>query len=623
MDEEIRSAGAGGESATSTALALAGASREEADAFLRDQRRHLHEQSRQIHLDVWEKRLGVVLRLGTAVIGIAIAGAMAFMVWQAAQSNGLRIQPFSVPPELVARGITGEVVAGRVLDQLNRMQAATNSRRASRSYASDWSQQGIKLDVPETGISLTELDRFLRDHLGNDIEVSGDVIAAPSGITLTVRAGRDGDASFSGPVESLPDLVHQAAEAIYRFTQPYRYSVYIRPLRPDESLALSKSMALTGLEEDRPWAFNAWGLQMRVREGVEAALDLFEKGAAKQPDNPLIRANIASAHLIKGEWEIALSQIQQAIPLVNNSQKLFRPESLDAMRQGYMGLRDRLLGNFRQAITEATAVIESADPGQVSPLADLALGQLGAHQTNAARQTFLNPPLTRTNAFYAEINEFSIALAQVQIESSMENWAGVLAGQSALDALVRKSPGFRPQLLTTFVPMLATAKGHLGRMAEAERDIAPTPANCDPCLIARAQLAEMEGEHGRADFWFARAVGNAPSIPFASEAWGRSLLARGKPDEAIAQFKLSNQKGPHFADALEGWGEALMAKNQSHLALAKFAEAEKYAPNWGRLHLKWGEALYYAGKRAEAKALFARAAQLDLTPSEKTELVPR
>ena len=64
-----------------------------------------------------------------------------------------------------------------------------------------------------------------------------------------------------------------------------------------------------------------------------------------------------------------------------------------------------------------------------------------------------------------------------------------------------------------------------------------------------------------------------------------------------------------------------MAKNQSHLALPKFAEAEKYAPNWGRLHLKWGEALSYAGKRDEAKKQFARAAQLDLTPSERAQLV--
>ena len=109
-------------------------------------------------------------------------------------------------------------------------------------------------------------------------------------------------------------------------------------------------------------------------------------------------------------------------------------------------------------------------------------------------------------------------------------------------------------------------------------------------------------------------------FPLPKPNGARSLLKRGQPDAAIEKFKLANQKGPHFADPLEGWGEALMAKNQSHLALAKFAEAEKYAPNWGRLHLKWGEALVYAGKQDEAKAQFARAAQLDLTPSEKSEL---
>jgi len=98
-------------------------------------------------------------------------------------------------------------------------------------------------------------------------------------------------------------------------------------------------------------------------------------------------------------------------------------------------------------------------------------------------------------------------------------------------------------------------------------------------------------------------------------------LDRGQPDAAIAQFTIANEKGPHFADPLEGWGEALMANNKSHLALAKFAEAEKYAPNWGRLHLKWGEALVWAGRKDDAKAQFDRAAQLDLTPSEKTQLV--
>jgi tetratricopeptide (TPR) repeat protein len=159
-----------------------------------------------------------------------------------------------------------------------------------------------------------------------------------------------------------------------------------------------------------------------------------------------------------------------------------------------------------------------------------------------------------------------------------------------------------------------------GDFAAAHAQIDKTPGDCDLCLRTRGKIDAAQKIYDGAAFWFARAAELAPSIPFAYADWGQMLLARGDPDAAIAQFTIANQKGPHFGDPLEGWGEALMAKNQSHLALSKFAEADKYAPNWGRLHLKWGEALVYAGKPDEAKVQFARAAQLDLTPSEKAEL---
>jgi len=159
-----------------------------------------------------------------------------------------------------------------------------------------------------------------------------------------------------------------------------------------------------------------------------------------------------------------------------------------------------------------------------------------------------------------------------------------------------------------------------GDIAAAHHAIDGTPADCYLCLDMRGNIDALQDNWGGAQYWFARAVSASPSSTLAYADWGSMLLARGQPDAAIAKFTTANEKGPHFADPLEGWGEALMAKNQSHLALAKFAAAEKYAPNWGRLHLKWGEALLYAGKPDQAKKRFARAAGLDLTPSERTEL---
>jgi tetratricopeptide (TPR) repeat protein len=157
--------------------------------------------------------------------------------------------------------------------------------------------------------------------------------------------------------------------------------------------------------------------------------------------------------------------------------------------------------------------------------------------------------------------------------------------------------------------------------AGAHRVIDATRADCYLCLRMRGNIDALEKSWGRAAYWFSRAAGAAPSIPFAYEDWGRMLLAKGDGPGAAAKFAIAHQKGPHFADALEGWGEALMADNQSHLALVKFAEANRYAPNWGRLHLKWGQALAYVGKTDEARAQVARAAALDLKPSEKAELL--
>src|ERR1017187_2370084 len=90
QDTGAEASGAGLDPAA-VALALGGASRAKADAFLDNQsslidiqKHHLHEQCawlvRQLHLKVWEQRMGVVLRVATAIVGIAVAAALAVMV---------------------------------------------------------------------------------------------------------------------------------------------------------------------------------------------------------------------------------------------------------------------------------------------------------------------------------------------------------------------------------------------------------------------------------------------------------------------------------------------------------------------------------------------------------------
>jgi tetratricopeptide (TPR) repeat protein len=207
-------------------------------------------------------------------------------------------------------------------------------------------------------------------------------------------------------------------------------------------------------------------------------------------------------------------------------------------------------------------------------------------------------------------------------DSAASDWRAAIADTRAYvaDLKVRNARLKSLEQSTYAIPLLAYALARAGDFSGAHREIDKSPGDCVACETARGNIDALEGKAVAATWWFARAIRDAPSIPFAYSDWGAELMAKGDLDAAIAEFKLANQKGPHFADPLEMWGEALMAKNRSDLALAKFEEAAKYAPNWGRLHLKWGEALFWAGKRDDAQKQFAVARGLDLDASDSAEL---
>jgi len=623
MADETESADAGGESATANALALAGASRAEADAFLRDQRHHLQEQLKQLSLKLWEMRLGVLLRIATAFTGLAVAAGLAYLIWNAATSNDLVIDSFQVPPDLAARGLSGPVVAAKLSDKIAAMQAQTNSQRAPKSYANGISD-GLKLDIPETGVSLAELDRFLRAKLGHDLHIGGELVLDEKGIALTARIGTDGSATVAGAPADMDTLLQTLAEQVYRITQPYRYAVWLQRERNgshvEDAIAVLKDLAAGGPAKERAWAYNGLGASLSTYQSTKTALAMHRRGHELDPENYLLVANIAALEGDFGQAEDSLRDEQTALELIL------------AHGRDY-GLPDRLAGpehSYRAAIFFARgALLEAADEARkfmavalAGATANQGIGQYvealaALHEPDAARTAQAENPVSPLALSNFQLGNFH---ARVAVAQEAQDWAGVLAAERDLLSLQARFPGWTDIRPTFFDPLMALALAHLGRFAEAEARLKTTPGDCYPCLRARAQVAALQGQDGRADFWFARAAAVAPSSPYAETEWGRALLERKQPGAAIAHFASANKIGPHFADALEGWGEALMAQNQSHLALAKFAAAEKYAPNWGRLHLKWGEALYYAGRKDEAAKHFARAAVADLTPSEKSEL---
>jgi tetratricopeptide (TPR) repeat protein len=559
-ESAVEASGIGADPAAVT-LALGSASLKEADSFLRkqgalidEQRHHLHVQLRPA---IWEKWLGVLLRAATVCVGLAVASGFGFMVWQAAHSEGLKVEAFNVPPAMAERGLTGEVVAARVIDRLSELDAQTNTGRPARSYTNAWGGEAIKLEIPETGVSLAELDSWLREKFGHETSLTGEVVRTQTGVILTARAGDDGAVSVSGSETDMDALTGKAAEA--------------------------------------------------AEGNNDLGFKMFQQALAADPDSTRPYTNLMIDYVLFGRVEEAVQAGKKALAKgLSGTAGILDRADLDMMT-----------GDYHDALPVYVEFVRTGAPG--FPLGGLLnrviAGQIGEHDLAAARVTLVDFPQSADVNFSMDARYFPL-----QIEIGTGNWRRALGHEGDMTAYMRAYPHNRHSVLAGFLPSLALAHARLGDFTAAERAIAPTPGDCYPCLIARARIAELAGRRVRAQYWFNRATAAGPSLPFAFGVKGRALLDRGLPDQAIARFTIANQKSPHFADPLEGWGEALMAKNRSHRALAKFAEAEKYAPDWGRLHLKWGEALRYSGNKDEAKAQFARATQLDLSPPDKAEL---
>jgi len=631
-------AGASGADPAAVALALNAANTdpsiaEDARAYLReqsalaaDQRKLVQLQAKELshelglrHWSLWVRHASGLLKLGlelsAGMLLLALVAGISLMVWNAAHSEGLIVESFNVPPDLAARGLTGQVLAGQLTDKLSQLQADTDSNRAPKSYSNDWGDD-IKVEIPETGVSIGEAYRFLRRWLGHETHVSGDVWRTPAGLVVAARVDGGGGA-ITGTEADLDGLIQKAAEDIYGRTQPYRYAVYLdRYGRHAEAMDIRRKVVATGDENERAWAYFSMAVA-QLDSGSPAELERLYKLAATN-GHAIALGNLALLEETLGRPELARFYYEQANDRMRDGSGDINPDFRNSIASYYALTLQRYRSDYRALLPTMEKWAEQGARTQTSPYYQLAQVQLLDHDLTAARKSL--------QSAVGSVSRLPGVGMRVRLETQMavasvaENWGAVLAAAEAMHAALRAYPGVAALARTADDPQTAIAQARLGRFADAERRLSPMPADCYPCLIARAEVANMQKQWSRADWWFARSLASNPSMPLADEQWGLALLKRGQPDAAIEKFKLSNRKASHFADPLEDWGEALMAKNQSHVALAKFAEAEKYAPNWGRLHLKWGEALVYAGKKDEAKAQFAHAAQLDLTAADKAEL---
>jgi len=588
------------------------------EALIADQRRHLHEQLRTLGLDRWSKRLRLAFQALTMLVGVLVLGLVGWMAASAASADGLSIKPFSVPPALAARGVTGEAVASRVMDRLSQMTEESRSSERQKSVDADWGEH-ISIEIPETGVSLSQLDQWLRERLGRQRRVTGELNFTPDGkLELDARIGAHVLPPQQAPETDLNAMVVRVAEAIYAQEQATSYYLYLAQHgRWAEAYELGKRRAASLDPGERSSGLIDMGQAVSAMQGELAAKPLFEQSLSTGL-NPSAAGVLADIEYGQGHWEQMSGYDREWLRRIPKWDR-FSPEA--ARHFEYNARADIALdnGDYAAALPLAIAFAQRGalgDSGNVSrPILVVAETRAHLHDIRGARAEGAAFSVSGPHdTLIAESSAFVIA-------ADAQDWSGVIAhveaSRRAAQAVLADKGASRVYWVNSFE---AVALAHLGRFAEAHALIDAAPQDSVPANLARGALAQAEGRSGEADRWYGQAVRLAPTLPEPLYRWGRARLDRGEAREALTRFNAALKLGPRYPDAIEGRAEALLALGDAPAADKALADAARLAPRWGRLHLKWGEALARQGRAADARAQFALAAALDLTPAERTEL---
>jgi tetratricopeptide (TPR) repeat protein len=540
--------------------------------------------------------LGERLRIGLQILAI-LAGTIVLvglgaMVWQAHEERGLVIDAFSVPPDLARDGLTGEVVAARFLDQLQAMQAAVVSERPADTYLSNWGAD-IKVEIPTTGLTLSEFERLLREKLGHTSHVSGEVIRTADGITLTARLAREPPQTFSGTVKDLDALARKSAEAVYRANQPYRYAQYLNQHgRLDEAIGVASDLAQNGPPGERAWAYAILANIGIQRGDLAAARSAIAAGLQSGGSGVLqVKINEVTVQEWSGHSEAVLDL---SIELDRNevrkrseeiSEAAFQETNLvnTAYMAGFTGDYGLSVTDYRElariggvVLPRPFSAVQAADAMAMNHDPDGAAAALIAAGYSDATDLFATEA---ANGFYA--------LPDYEIAAARGDWRTALAAVLQVEALIVAQQATHPMLRlmdpVLVRPLWARALAETGDFAGAEAAIASTPLDCDLCLRVRGRIATLGGDVRGADRWYGEAVRLGPKVPLAYAEWGEAKLARGDVTGAVTLLEMAHAKGPRFPDPLKVLGDAYVRAGDVREALEQYDAALKLAPAWTAL----------------------------------------
>jgi tetratricopeptide (TPR) repeat protein len=518
-------------------------------------------------------RLRVSFQLFLVLVATVIGIGVAILIRDAVTSRRVVVEPFDIAANVAARVPSGKIVAGGLLDELSRLQNETRSSAAARGLSGAWTSN-IRLDVPEAGVSISDVSRLLKERFGHDVHIDGDLVETPTGgLALTIRGNGVPPKSFSGSAMELEKLTVEAAEYVYSKSQPVRWAYYLQNMgRHEEAIAFCRAAVGSASLDDQPHLLNVWANSINNMGGsAHEALALYRAALKLKPDYWIGYNNIMNQLWIQGDEEGAWREGEFMLKAAGG-----RPGQAPDLYYQNLDTLTWNLGawlNATVADAEANAGVGTGLTTSGPSIADI---QSRLHDTEAADlalKTMTEDPHDPSIGAIAHWVRGRLAAEAgdtARAASEMEAFAAANA-----DPIVSTGyPGY-----SCWIAPAEEAAWHPDK-ADAALKAAGTFVDC---YRFRADILDSRGDWSGAQKAYADAVALAPDLPAGYYSWGVALARHGDLANAEAKLKDASERGPHWADPLKAWGDVLLKQGKTRDALSKYDQALKYAPNWQQL----------------------------------------
>jgi tetratricopeptide (TPR) repeat protein len=540
---------------------------------------HLRGQKHEGKLRRTGIRIRIAFQLFVALVAAFIGVVVLLLIRDAVASRSVVIDSFDIAPNVAVQVPSGKIVAAGLLDVLTRIQAATRSSAEHRNLSNAWTND-IAIEVPETGISIGQLERMLTARFGHDQHIDGDLVQTErGGLALTVRGTGILPKTFTDEARHLDTLLTQAGEYVYGQSQPGLWAAYLSDARYDEAIRFSQAAYATADPSERPYLLNAWANAISGKGGdgaMREALPLYREALRLKPDYWVAYNNIMYALGGLGDEEGEV-RVGEQMKKAAGGRPGRAPENL---YQNY----DQVVWDLSAWRASNIADMEShsgvGTSGPASGPENLGVAQTEVlmHDVEAAAFRLKTTPVDEKNLPDVALAAMDRALLAEEIgdlKAAAREW-DAFAAAYANPTVSTANPAYMCFAALTYEKTGQPAK------ADAALNAVGTLMFVD-CYRFRGDLLDLRGDWAGAQAWYAKAVKLGPSIPSGYYSWGMALAKHGDLDGAAAKFKEAHQKGPHWADPLKAWGDVLVKQGHPKEALTKYDEALKYAPNWASL----------------------------------------